>query len=375
MDTITVLDTSSPKARMLIGRQKPDDVYTVEDIDCIANVRIEDAHFKDMRIDASCFPIPYMEIFGEITDFFIEDKPENADVYFPCNTKRMNYEKPKRVKFLYAITTEEFALLVQRGLGHPGFNVPANLVGNSMELPVRIDFTGIYDTYICNVDVKTPMMLATSTAAAGYENIFKYCDFHKDILEEQKSGISFNEAFISSLCGRAADSLGHRASSSLKTMPHDTVTFEDGFTEPTQEENPVQADDVSREIAKEAQIISRKKEQSDSFDVSGILSNVARKKQDDSADDSIFINENDKEDNNQPLDYMSMRDGLREYEMTEAEKEKAAEKSGKKASEIMKNVDVAMDNQALNEGKDDIAGYGNDGLFDESPSDGDSPDF
>ena len=72
---------------------------------------------------------------------------------------------------------------------------------------------------------------------------------------------------------------------------------------------------------------------------------------------------------------MSMRDGLREYEMTEAEKEKAAEKSGKKASEIMKNVDVAMDNQALNEGKDDIAGYGNDGLFVESHSDGDSPDF
>lgn len=189
MQTVTVYNTDSVKAREILSQVSEDDVLT-ENLECVAKVYIEQCFFEsNRRFDKGLFDIK-LRLIGTVDSLFIEDYDDRQ---FPCGTKNISFMDAEPVMISYMLTAEEQGHLVANGVTHPGFEPPANMKYNVMEIPVLIEYKGIYESPVCFTRIIRPNEIQTSTKKCGYYGLFNLVDKHPDVIrEEENGGIDIN---------------------------------------------------------------------------------------------------------------------------------------------------------------------------------------
>lgn len=189
MQTVTVYNTDSIKARDILSRTSDDDVLT-ENVECVGKVYIEQCFFDTKRrFDKGLFDLE-LRIIGTVKDLFIEDYDDRQ---FPCGTKSINFIDAEPVMINYQLTAQEMGHLFENGVNHPGFEPPSNMRYNTMEIPLLIEYKGIYESPVCFARIIRPNEIQTSTKKCGYYGLFDLVAKHPDIVrEEENGGIDIN---------------------------------------------------------------------------------------------------------------------------------------------------------------------------------------
>ena len=189
MHSVTVYNTDSIKARDILARVPDEDVLT-ETVECVGKVYIEQCFF-DMkrRFDGGLGDLE-LRIIGTVKELFIEDYDDRQ---FPCNTKNLNFTDAEPVIVNMQLTAKEKGHLFEYGVDHPGFEPPANMKYNTMEIPMLIEYKGIYESPVCFARIIRPNEIQTSTKKCGYYGLFDLVAKHPDVVrEEENGGIDIN---------------------------------------------------------------------------------------------------------------------------------------------------------------------------------------
>lgn len=179
-NTAFVYNRDSIAARNILTSVASDDIGH-DIIHCTLAVDVDAANFVEQRMQNG-FHRPYMEILGSVSEVFIED---DDDRWFPCGTKRLQMDEPQRVRIAYIPSTAELKDLIDMGLYYPDFKVPHNLVGNTIEIPSDITYTYIYDSIVGMVGINNPYEIETSTKENNYVGIFLDCDVSEERVKEE----------------------------------------------------------------------------------------------------------------------------------------------------------------------------------------------
>lgn len=186
---VTVYNTDSIKARDILAQVKDDDILT-ETIECTGKVHIEQCFFDSKRRFDKGLSDLELRIIGSVKDLFIESY---EDRQFPCNSKQISFMDAEPVMIDYFLTAEEMGLLYSKGVNHPGFEPPANMKYNTMEIPMLIEYKGIYESPVCFARIIRPNEIHTSTKKCGYYGLFDLAAEHPDVTaEKQNGGIDIN---------------------------------------------------------------------------------------------------------------------------------------------------------------------------------------
>ena len=189
MHSVTVYNTDSIKARDILARVPDEDVLT-ETVECVGKVYIEQCFF-DMkrRFDGGLGDLE-LRIIGTVKELFIEDYDDRQ---FPCSTKNLNFTDAEPVIVNMQLTAKEKGHLFEYGVDHPGFEPPANMRYNTMEIPMLIEYKGIYESPVCFARIIRPNEIQTSTKKCGYYGLFDLVAKHPDVVrEEENGGIDIN---------------------------------------------------------------------------------------------------------------------------------------------------------------------------------------
>ena len=189
MHTVTVYNTDSIKARDILSRVSNDDVLT-EMVECVGKVYIEQCFFNmERRFDGGLGNLE-LKILGTVKELFIEDYDDRQ---FPCSTKNINFTDAEPVMINMQLTAKEKGHLFECGVDHPGFEPPANMKYNVMEIPMLIEYKGIYESPVCFARIIRPNEIQTSTKKCGYYGLFDLVAKHPDVVrEEENGGIDIN---------------------------------------------------------------------------------------------------------------------------------------------------------------------------------------
>ena len=194
MNTVTVYNTDSTRARDILTQVDNDDVLT-EVMECTGKVYVEQCFFNArQRFDGGLGGLE-LKILGTVRELFIEDYEERQ---FPCSTKVLNFMDAEPVVINMQLTAKEKGHLYACGVDHPGFEPPANMKFNTMEIPMLIEYKGIYESPVCFARIIRPNEIQTSTKKCGYYGLFDLVAKHPDILlEEENGGIDINLTKVS----------------------------------------------------------------------------------------------------------------------------------------------------------------------------------
>lgn len=189
MHTVTVYNTDSIKARDILSQVSNDDVLT-EMVECVGKVYIEQCFFNmERRFDGGLGNLE-LKILGTVKELFIEDYDDRQ---FPCSTKNINFTDAEPVMINMQLTAKEKGHLFECGVDHPGFEPPANMKYNVMEIPMLIEYKGIYESPVCFARIIRPNEIQTSTKKCGYYGLFDLVAKHPDVVrEEENGGIDIN---------------------------------------------------------------------------------------------------------------------------------------------------------------------------------------
>lgn len=171
---VAAYNSNSVRARNLMTNVRRDDIL-VQEMPCVARVRVGKAFFMPGYSDGGGgVPAPFMRMTGTVSSLFIE---ADDDRLFPCNDKEIQMMDTEAVVIDYLLSPDEVSSLAQKGMFHdPGFRPPANLEGNTIEIPVNVVYRGIYETPVCFVEIVKPLELATSTKDNNYYGLFEACE-------------------------------------------------------------------------------------------------------------------------------------------------------------------------------------------------------
>lgn len=189
MDTVTVYNTDSVRARDILTQVDDGDVLT-EVMECTGKVYVEQCFFNArQRFDGGLGGLE-LKIIGTVKELFIEDYEDRR---FPCSTKKLNFIDAEPVIINMQLTAKEKGHLYECGVDHPGFEPPANMKYNVMEIPMLIEYKGIYESPVCFARIIRPNEIQTSTKKCGYYGLFDLVSKHPDVLfEEENGGIDIN---------------------------------------------------------------------------------------------------------------------------------------------------------------------------------------
>ena len=359
MKDFAVYSYDTVEAHNLLALQAENDVFKDIYQLAVARVRVDSAHWRE-EYKGPLYPHePYMEIIGEVRAIFLEDDDSRI---FPCGSKQLTLMTPYPVRFHYVLSIDEKVDIMSMGYGYDGFDVPANLVSNEIELPVNIQYYGVYESPIAVIEILHPGEIFTCTRENNYYGIFNGCPV-SPVVEAQKQ-------------------------TNYEFYPH--TDFE---VEP----EPIYADEVEQQVEEEEEVLSKERELEEEEDQKNIdivqsliqqqasesaarRANVAAHKKDREAI-LAHVNEmlNKRAEEYSKARETSLSDAMFGTEGTEDKREMqdikatyedfkaAAEavdaehvKAEAKADESRENarrVDRAIDNQLLNAGVEDIAGF------------------
>lgn len=189
MNTVTVYNTDSIRARDILTQVDDSDVLT-EVMECTGKVYVEQCFFNArQRFDGGLGGLE-LKIIGTVKELFIEDY---EDRQFPCSTKHLNFVDAEPVIINMQLTAKEKGHLYECGVDHPGFEPPANMRYNTMEIPMLVEYKGIYESPVCFARIIRPNEIQTSTKKCGYYGLFNLVSKHPDVVfEEENGGIDIN---------------------------------------------------------------------------------------------------------------------------------------------------------------------------------------
>lgn len=189
MNTVTVYNTDSIRARDILTQVDDGDVLT-EVMECTGKVYVEQCFFNArQRFDGGLGGLE-LKIIGTVKELFIEDY---EDRQFPCSTKHLNFVDAEPVIINMQLTAKEKGHLYECGVDHPGFEPPANMKYNTMEIPMLVEYKGIYESPVCFARIIRPNEIQTSTKKCGYYGLFNLVSKHPDVVfEEENGGIDIN---------------------------------------------------------------------------------------------------------------------------------------------------------------------------------------
>lgn len=184
MNTVTVYNTDSVRARDILTQVDNNDVLT-EVMECTGKVYVEQCFFSAKpRFDGGLGGIE-LKIIGTVKELFIEDY---EDRQFPCSTKHLNFVDAEPVIINMQLTAKEKGHLYECGVDQPGFEPPANMKYNTMEIPMLIEYKGIYESPVCFARIIRPNEIQTSTKKCGYYGLFDLVAKHPAVLQEEAQG-------------------------------------------------------------------------------------------------------------------------------------------------------------------------------------------
>ena len=326
------------RARNLLAQAGEDNVLVEKNIHCTAQIEITSAYFDDEYKGARCLRRPYMKMVGTVNSVFIED---DDDRVFPCGTKSMTLMTPQQVSINYVLDESEISELALKGLFRENFEVPENLIGNVMEIPLSINYEGIYDTPCCIVEIEHPYELSTSSKENSYYGIFNGCRIHDEILrEQQEDGYSanHNEEYLD-------DYDYDNTEEEYEDYEEQEALAEELAPELTDEEMEDQAimDKLSTSLQDQIALSSNKKK-NDNFDAREFMKELREE-----------VEAEDKQEESEDIFGLFDEDNSTNKKDKKKKKRDSYEQIKRK---MTRNVDVAADNKALNEGITDIAGMG-----------------
>ena len=326
------------RARNLLAQAGEDNVLVEKNIHCTAQIEITSAYFDDEYKGARCLRRPYMKMVGTVNSVFIED---DDDRVFPCGTKSMTLMTPQQVSINYVLDESEISELALKGLFRENFEVPENLIGNVMEIPLSINYEGIYDTPCCIVEIEHPYELSTSSKENSYYGIFNGCRIHDEILrEQQEDGYSanHNEEYLD-------DYDYDDTEEEYEDYEEQEELAEELAPELTDEEMEDQAimDKLSTSLQDQIALSSNKKK-NDNFDAREFMKELREE-----------VEAEDKQEESEDIFGLFDEDNSTNKKDKKKKKRDSYEQIKRK---MTRNVDVAADNKALNEGITDIAGMG-----------------
>ena len=348
--SVVSFNHTSAKARNVFALTDENDIMK-EKIPCVARMQVIDAYFKSQYNGPTCLPRPTMEIHAYISGVFIED---DDDRVFPCGEKSIDFpqEEGQDAYLIWDLSEPEIQDLVGKGLLREGFDVPPNLIGNTIEIPLDINYRAIYDSPFSSVEIIEPYVLHTSSQDNNYYGIFDACPYHPDIVAEQQAGtayVSQNERLINS---EYEDTDEYDNGYESDTYENDNVEDEDVLSAEELEDAAIQESFKEKMKAWKAEADAERKRRQDeqgNIDAGTILWNDAKKAEEEQR-------EKEEAENDQDNFYDFGLPG-------EDKNDKKKSKKRKTAYEVLKQrnvrlADIAADNKALNDGLDDIAGFG-----------------
>lgn len=350
----SVFNRNSPQARDMLAKTPAIDIGITENIPCTMAVKVSKAFFKE-QISANGLHRPYLELQGSVTRMFIE---EDEDRLFPCNVKNLILRDPEKVKVNYVLSTSELQNLVDMGLYYPDFEPPQNLIDNEIEIPGFITYTCIYDSPVSIVEIQNKDNIETSTKDNHYDNIFvEGCEISPQRAAEMLPDFQFSMANFSS---------EYLANKYTPVAPKN-VYYDDSPSTPesrdilkpnmTEDQTTVNKfkdvlDENNKNIEQRANDEKNNANKRNSIVQKLIMKKRARDAAKAEADSFGFNTQQDDANNTDTSRFMY--DEFKDL-VKEVSDHSDDDTSG---SETSRKVDVALDNQALNEGITDISGFG-----------------
>lgn len=406
---VSVYNKNSVDVRNLLAATSPDDILEVQEFPCTARVEVFSAFFCQPYHGPRGISQPCMKIIGRISSLMIED---DDDRVFPCGSKEIGMMVPEDVMVEYRLSPEEIASLATKGLFHdPNYPPPSNLVGNVIEIPLTINYTGIYDTPVCAVEILGPNEITTSTKDNSYYGLFETCPVSEVIAQMENGTYEYakmNEARPSlvpqfqppeptpeaepmpepenllpeeqedrAIIEKVADQISAEDARTAAVREEMETVGKDRNAEavlhPVQEEVRTEQQVQAETEAPEAQLYreeapadptaDRDKSKSPSHLYDRLMQHAQRateaeqERQGETPDDQQFTKDGEaeaqEEAEGQSQEPVLSEDGEHSDDVSVREKANA-----KKRQEAVRRVDVGEDLKAMNEGRTDIAGMG-----------------
>lgn len=404
--TVDVFNARSAAARSLFTRKTKDDILETQ-IECMAVVDIPDgddsgwAFFDEEFQGGGKIRRPFLVVQGTVSELFIEDSDNRV---FPCGAKRLyikdfNKNDDKKdgeirnaipVRVNWRLSSDEISYLFSVGLAYSDFAPPDLLKGNKLEIPVNIIYRAIYESPICAVDIVEPDKLETSTLLNRYDTMFMNCEPSQELLaEKERGGVAVDLNYSDKV---AVMDFEPEDVSDVIEIPDDTPVVSAEEEDPVLTPDEIEEKEASEKISETIENISVEyaamRENSKPVNVEGVLDDIRREAAAEESDHNsgtfsrksgtLRLSEriaalkartanlagDDTNDSGRAADNAEVITDMTNYgsdseKGTKAEREhKKAEKDADDQRERMRNIDRAMDNRALNEGRDDISGFG-----------------
>ena len=366
MSVVAVHDYDNLYTKRLFSELNPDRIFSDVYTDVIANVHVESASFEEEYRGPELLHKPYMKMSGTVDSVFLSD---SDDRLFPCGAKHLQLMESVNVTVSYYLSVQELTYLTSIGLfsEYGDFDVPMNLVGNNIEIPVIVSYFGYENSPLGAVSVMYADELRTCTRDNYYYDLFtEGCKESVLITEEQKQGYQFYEPYpiyqseeeIEDAYGQPAPEMDtEKTGEDQKDGEKNVQRSQYEVMEDEHNKDAVRrliADDAAKR--KELMVAASQATPEDILRRANAYVEERRMEISDqresSLSDAIFGTEG--EDIRNDIDEHMTYDDIKRA--TETVVQEKFEADADVVKENARQVDVAHDNQLMNEGIDDIAG-------------------
>lgn len=360
-------------ARTVLARVPANDIGQ-EKIDCTLKVNVKSAYFKEQLLSSGMHR-PYLEINGSVEEVFLEDGK-----VFPCGTTTMSMNTPQDVRVLYVISTNELHGLVNKGFYYNDFEVPPNLIDNIIEIPSDITYTCVYDSPLGIVEINHPFEIQTSTRENHYDGLFDTCAVSKQRYAEEEQDYKFSldkfsketEPYATIIKDYLVDDVPTRTPELLdrEIQSDDEANAVKRFVKVLEQEEEERVESrkaIAKNEPKRRRTVAeiraeserrKQEQQAEEKATQDIYAQLMGTSKKESATDSNVTGDKIKYDDFK--DAMALIQARMKTEDSDGSNEKKSEKDAKDSREKARLVDRALDNQALNAGITDTAGFGAD---------------
>lgn len=175
----------SPMARAVMSKVAPNDKFE-ETVHCTARVHVENAFYDEKYQGPGSMHRPYIKILGNVSEIFLEDGS-----VFPTGTQSIRLIESQPTEYDLEMTDADIIEFTKLGGFRTGcIKPPPNLVANVIELPMDIQYMGVYESPICIIGVPKAYELTSSTYESGYITLVQGSVPHIDMQQAAAHGIS-----------------------------------------------------------------------------------------------------------------------------------------------------------------------------------------
>lgn len=345
----------SIEAKNLFAMQSEDDILS-DVYKCSCVVHVENAFLGEVYQGYGHLRKRELVLQGSVTSAFIEDREDMAGVFFPCDSKFLRMMTPQDVTVHWVLSLEEAALIEGMGCTYEDFELPPNLIGNDIEIPMNIKYYGIYESPVVAIEVLDADNVPTCTKENQYFGFFQTCVPSAQVEAQKLEDYEFypEPEYLKNEDVPMYGEFEEEVESQIESEP----SVED------EEEDAASYDAVNRLIEQQAAEAEEKRAKREAHSnetksivgmVNARLAEAARKEEDNNSTNIWDTMYDDTQTENKTVKHKPSYDDFKEAAIL-FEQEKA-ERDKRNSDDSAAQVDTAMDNMLLNEGITDIAGY------------------